>query len=151
MKLLPPDFDQLLERAQQRDLVALQRLYAQAAAWLRAGEIPPPELAKWLADRCQGVAQAVFEHKAAKQIQDAAAVALMVRRAGAKGTTKSFHAERFDSALVGDVLHFMEWHGYNAHQAQQAVAAFHSRNGGPDLTERIKAAWKERGTLNPKT
>ena len=149
MKVTAPNLAQTIESANERDMVALRRLYGQSAAWLRAGKAPPAELASWLADRMDGLTAALGENRDRKQTEAAAARALLIRREGKAGRAKSASTDRKAAALVGDVLHFIEWHDMNAEQAIKATAAYHARDGGPDITEQIRMAWKKRGTLNP--
>ena len=149
MKATAPNLAQTIESANERDMVALRRLYGQASAWVRAGKAPPPELASWLADRLDGLTAALGEHQDRKQTEAAAARALLIRREGKGGRAKSASTDRKAAALVGDVLHFIEWHDMNPEQAIKAAAAYHQRNGGPDVTEQIRMAWKKRETLLP--
>lgn len=149
MKASQPDLIHAIEKAQERDTVALKRLYGECAAWLRAGKSPPPELASWLAERLEGLAQALDSEFDRQKLESAAARALQIRRAGGAGKAKKAYTEAKDRALIGDVYHFMDWHDMNAEQAIWAVADYHKRNGGPDLLEQIRYAWKHRKTLFP--
>ena len=141
-KITPANLSQTIAEAEQRDMVALRRLYGQSAAWLRAGKAPPPELASWLADRLEGLSAALGKHADRKQTEAAAARALMIRREGKTGRPASCSTSRKDQALIGDVQHFIDWHGMSEYQAIDAVAAYHSRAGGPDLKEQIRKAWE---------
>lgn len=149
MRASRPDLTPAIEKAQERDTVALKRLYGECAAWLRAEKSPPQELASWLAARLEGLAEALGSETDRQKLESAAARALQIRRGGKAGKAKKTRTEIKDRALIADVYHFMDWQSMTAEQAIEAVADYHQREGGPDRIEQIRNAWKHRKTLFP--
>ena len=145
MKVIQPGIETRIEAAEAGDKVALARLYGQAAAWIKTGEAPPEPLGEWIADRLTELSEVLTSHQDRKKTAAASCHALRVTRAGKAGRAPRRKTEAIDRALAGDVLHFIQWHGLTPYQAINAAAAYHARNGGPNLTDQITAAWKRYG------
>ena len=145
MKVIQPDIESRIDAAEAGDKVALARLYEQAAAWIKAGNVPPEPLGGWIADRLHELASVVASHEDRKKTAAATCHAMRITRAGKAGRAPNAKTVIMDRCLAGDVLHFIQWHDLTPYQAIDAAAAYHARNGGPDLSERITQAWKRYG------
>jgi hypothetical protein len=140
----PADCAAMIDRAEAGDREALARAYGQAAAWLKAGKAPPPELAGWLAGRLEELGTLVHRARRkdnARTVPIEAARIMRVQRKGKPGRPSSNVSSRMEWALAGDVLHFIEWHELSPEAAFDAVVEMHEQSGRYITREQVKAAW----------
>lgn len=157
-----PNAEDLIQRANAGDKLALRDLYGHASAWARGGERPIPEpLGTWLADRLLDVARAIDARKdsdigrevgmkrgGSRDMATALAVALGVQRSGAKGRTPNPRTVERQRSLARDVLHFMTWENLLPQQAfRRAVEYDQTKLGGRigASEDAFEAAWGNYG------
>lgn len=155
-------YEDMIQRADQGDKLALRDLYGHASAWARGGARPIPEpLATWIADRLLDVARAIDARKdsdigrhagkasgGARDMPAALAVALRVRRAGKSGRTPSPRTQTAEIMRAEDVLHFMTFENMLPSEAiKRAVEYDKERLGGKAQAslKKYEAAWTKHG------
>ena len=117
------DSCELIPRAEESDPEALWRLYGEAAAYLRGGQLPPAHLSAWLADRLEALAQAVrASDGATESARDKAVMqALQVRRVK-RGRPASRKSAELGVVLADHVLSVMVTQNLRADPACAVVA-----------------------------
>lgn len=141
----------VLENAQPGNRLGLATAYAQAAGWLRAGEAPPDELASWLAERLQGLANVLHDPRVKGDLPDQAARALELVEKGKRGRkADSEHDLALKRIVVWDCYYQRRLHPeLTWEQVFELVAKAPAAQGIHLSKAKIEAAWKKRRELAP--
>jgi hypothetical protein len=143
-----PDDPETLENianAATGERYALAMLYGHAAAWIRAGKAPPPELGRWLAEVLQDLHAVAWcarekdpaENELAKQLR----VATRFKRG--RGRPVSRKSAMDEEQLADDVYHFLTWGWASSlEDAFAKVSEYHARMRLPPAEpDQVRDAW----------
>lgn len=144
MKALPPG---LLKRAANGSRTGVADAYRQAAAWLKAGKAPPPDLSDWLADRLVALSVALRDRGDKKKHDILSAVGAV--EAGKRGRKS---ASPMDAALKKMLVwdcYYERRQGGTWDAVYKRVVAKHARARHFVSQAEVERCWKQRKIIAP--